>query len=84
MNEPLSCEVRIAQDAEIWAAHLAPDNETIRPIAPGRRAWLQVARGQVVLNDATLNSGDAAAVTDEECVMVRAREPSELLLFDLA
>jgi redox-sensitive bicupin YhaK (pirin superfamily) len=82
--EPLACEVRIVQDAEIWAAQLAADNEAIHPIAPGRRAWLQVARGQVVLNDTSLRSGDAAAVTDEASVMVRAREPSELLLFDLA
>jgi redox-sensitive bicupin YhaK (pirin superfamily) len=82
--DPLAGEVRIAQDAEVWAAQLAADNEAIHRIAPGRRAWLQVARGHVVLNDTSLLSGDAAAVTDEDSVMVRSREPSELLLFDLA
>jgi redox-sensitive bicupin YhaK (pirin superfamily) len=82
--EPLACEVRLLQDAEIWASLLAADNEAIHPIAPGRRAWLQVARGHVVLNDTSLQSGDGAAVTDEDGVTVRAREPSELLLFDLA
>ncbi len=82
--DPRPHEVRIVQDAEIWAALLAPDNEAVHQIAPGRRAWLQVARGRVALNDAELVGGDAAAITDEDIVLVRSREPSELLLFDLA
>ena len=82
--EPLAGEVRIVQDAEMWGALLESDNEAIHPIAPGRRAWLQVARGCVALNTAELSAGDGVAITDEDGLLVRAAAPSELLLFDLA
>jgi len=52
--------------------------------SPGRRAWLQVAKGEIVVGPHTMKMGDALAVTDEESVSVRSRAPSELLLFDMA
>jgi quercetin 2,3-dioxygenase len=82
--DPIADEVRIIQDVELWGALLETDNEAIRSIAPGRRAWLQVARGRIVLNDAELTDGDGVAITDEDGLLVRATAPSELLLFDLA
>ena len=54
------------------------------PLAPGRHAWLQVARGRVTANGRTLNAGDAAALSGEPQVELVAEEGSELLLFDLA
>ena len=82
--DPRPNEVRLVQDAEIWAAKLDADVEAIHPLAPGRRAWLQVARGEVVLGDNVLTAGDAAAITDMADIAVRSKAPSEILLFDLA
>jgi redox-sensitive bicupin YhaK (pirin superfamily) len=82
--EPQDSEVRLVQDAEIWAARLDAGVEAIHALAPGRRAWLQVARGSVRLDGEVLEAGDAAAVTDVEQVAVRAETDAELLLFDLA
>ena len=82
--DPLENEVRIVQDAEIWTAKLDKDVELIHTLAPGRRAWLQVAQGEISLDDQSLRRGDAAAITDQNNVTVRARAPAELLLFDLA
>jgi redox-sensitive bicupin YhaK (pirin superfamily) len=82
--EPLANEVRLVQDAEIWAAKLDGGVEAIHPLAPGRRAWLQVARGQVRLAGQTLKAGDAAAVTDQPQMALRSEQVSEVLLFDLA
>ncbi|HVV28910.1 MAG TPA: pirin family protein [Rhizomicrobium sp.] len=82
--DPRENEVRLVQDAEIWAARLDADVETIHPLEQGRKAWLQVARGEVVLGGETLKAGDAAAVTDQAEITVRSRAPSEVLLFDLA
>ncbi|HEX3756901.1 MAG TPA: pirin family protein [Rhizomicrobium sp.] len=82
--EPLDSEVRLVQDAEIWAAKLDAGIEAIHPLAPGRRAWLQVAKGEVRLAGETLKAGDAAAVADQPQIALRSREPSEVLLFDLA
>jgi quercetin 2,3-dioxygenase len=82
--EPVADEVRLVQDAEIWAARLEAGVEAIHPIAPGRRVWLQVAKGEVAVGDETLKAGDAAAITDQEDVAIRSQQPSEVLLFDLS
>jgi len=82
--DPQPNEIRLVQDAEIWAARLAPDIEAIRSLAPGRRAWVQVAKGEITLGDETLRAGDAAAVTDQEQVTICSNAASEVLLFDLA
>ena len=82
--EPVANEVRLVQDAEIWAAKLDANVEAIHQLAPGRKAWLQVARGEVTVDGQTLQAGDAAAITDQASIAVRSNAPSEVLLFDLA
>jgi len=81
--KPQDNEVRLMQDAEIWAAKLDAGVEAIHPLEQGRRAWLQVVKGEVSLEGRTLRAGDAAAITDQSHVAARSVEPSELLLFDL-
>lgn len=82
--DPLPNEVSIVQDAEIWAAKLDSDVEVIHPLKEGRRAWIQVARGEVDINGQTLKAGDAAGLTDPGTIAVHAKTPSEVLLFDMA
>ena len=82
--QPRENEVRLVQDAEIWTAKLDAGVEAIHPIAPGRKAWLHVARGEVRLGDEVLKAGDAAAITDQAQIAVRSNVESEVLLFDLA
>jgi redox-sensitive bicupin YhaK (pirin superfamily) len=82
--DPRENEVRLVQDAEIWAAKLDAGVECVYNIDPGRRAWLQVAKGSVEVDMARLSAGDAAAITDDEKILVRAHAASEVLLFDLA
>ena len=81
---PRESEVRLVQDAEIWTAKLDAEVEAIHPLAQGRKAWLQVASGEVRLDGQTLKAGDAAAITDQDQIAVRSKAPSEVLLFDLA
>ena len=82
--DPQPNEVRLVQDAEIWAAKLDAGVEAIHPLAQGRKAWLQVAKGEVKLGDEVLKAGDAAAITDVTQIAVRSVSPAEVLLFDLA
>ncbi|HEY4275657.1 MAG TPA: pirin family protein [Rhizomicrobium sp.] len=82
--DPQPNEVRLVQDAEIWATRLDEDMEAIHPLTPGRRAWIQVAKGEISLGDEILRAGDAAAVTDQDQIAIRSRVASEVLLFDLA
>ncbi|HEX4104975.1 MAG TPA: pirin family protein, partial [Rhizomicrobium sp.] len=83
-SEPQPNEVRLVQDAEIWAAKLDGDVEAIHTLAPGRRAWVQVTKGEVSVDTERLSAGDGAAVTDQVQIALRSRTPAELLLFDLA
>ena len=82
--EPRSNEVRLYQDAEIWLAMLSANEEVVHPIEDGRRVWLQVARGIVTAGPHRLVAGDGLAVTDETAIAIRAHEPAEILLFDMA
>ena len=77
--------VEIHQDARIYASLLAKDAQVEHALAPGRHAWLQVARGAVTLNGQALGEGDGAAVSDEQKLAIKgAADDSEVLLFDLA
>lgn len=82
--DPRDNEVKLVQDAEIWAAKFDAGVEAVHQLEKGRRAWLQVASGTVELGDHKLKAGDAAAITDEDRILVHAHAPSEVLLFDLA
>src|SRR5215471_7506309 len=81
--DPRENEVRLVQDAEIWAAKLDQGVEAIHVLEPGRKVWLQVARGEVKLGEETLQAGDAAAISDLGEIAIRSKTPSEVLLFDL-
>ena len=76
--------VTVQQDAQLYAALLAPGEEVSHELPLGRHAWVQVARGQVELNGQRLEAGDGAAASAEERLTISAREPAEILLFDLA
>ena len=76
--------VTVHQDVRLLAARLAPGEEIVHSLAPGRHAWLQIVRGALVMNGTTLAAGDGAAVSDEARLALAASAPSELLLFDLA
>ncbi len=74
----------IRQDARVYASVLAPAEAVALAIGGGRKAWVQVVRGTVVLGDGTmLAAGDAAGMSAQSAVDVRAQSDSEFLVFDL-
>ncbi len=75
--------VKVHQDAELSLAILPRGEEIAHAPRAGRRAWLQVVRGEVMLNGSALSAGDGAAIHDEARVDLRALDDSEILLFDL-
>jgi redox-sensitive bicupin YhaK (pirin superfamily) len=75
--------VTIHQDADVWTALLRPGESVRHALAPGRYAWLHVARGAVSLNGSTLGAGDGAAVSDESELEITGAAGAEVLLFDL-
>jgi redox-sensitive bicupin YhaK (pirin superfamily) len=75
--------VVVHQDVDLYAALLEAGDALEHALKPGRRAWLQVARGTVELNGKPLAAGDGAAVEQESALAIRATGHAEILLFDL-
>lgn len=75
--------ITIHQDTDLYASRLSPRAAVEHSLRPGRTAWVQVARGQVMLNDQALEPGDGAAISGERALDIRARTASEVLLFDM-
>ncbi len=76
--------VTIHQDVNLYAALLEAGEEIVHVIPQKRHVWLQVLRGQVVVNGHKMSHGDGLAVSREERLTVSADIPAEVLLFDLS
>lgn len=76
--------VKIHQDVDLYAAILDKKSRVSHTLQSNRHAWVQVARGSVLLNGLPLEKGDGAAISDEAELVVEATEDTEILLFDLA
>jgi redox-sensitive bicupin YhaK (pirin superfamily) len=75
--------VTIHQDALLFSTRLDNAQAVTHALAPGRRAWVQVARGQVTVNGAVLSAGDGARLENEPAVALTHGEGAEVLVFDL-
>jgi len=76
--------VTAQQDVNIYAAIISPKSEITYTVPKHRYAWLQVARGKVVLGDLTLSAGDAVATHSSETLHLVGQDEAEILIFDLA
>jgi hypothetical protein len=72
----------IRQDAAVLAATLEAGQSATYQLAPGRRAYLVIAKGAATLGGRALGARDAAAITDEAELTLTAIEPAEVLLVD--
>ena len=75
--------MKIHQDARLYAGLFDGDESAELPLAAGRRAWVHVARGEIVANGQTLKAGDALALSDEVAVKLSNGKDAEVLVFDL-
>jgi hypothetical protein len=75
--------VTIHQDARMYAGLFDGDESGALPVAPGRRAYVHVARGAVAVNGVPLQAGDAAKIDAEAEVRVDQGHAAEVLVFDL-
>ena len=75
--------VTIHQDVSLYNAKLNAGTELTYELAAERKAWLQVVRGEVQLNEEPLTAGDGAAIANSSINLV-ASAGAEVLLFDLA
>ena len=83
-NDAREGSVKIHVDATVYAGLFDGGESATINIAPGRRAYVHVARGRVKVNGECLNTGDALKITDTPIITVHNGEHAEVLLFDLA
>jgi redox-sensitive bicupin YhaK (pirin superfamily) len=76
--------VTIHQDVDLFAGRLTAGAKVRHVLKPGRHAWIQMTKDEIVLNGQRLKDGDGAALSDEPSVEIAAQTPAEFLLFDLA
>ncbi|HEX8824820.1 MAG TPA: pirin family protein [Archangium sp.] len=76
--------LKVNQDMRLYSTLLGKGEQAEYALAPGRHAWLQVARGAGSLNGVELKAGDGVALSEESRLMLSASEPLEALLFDLS
>lgn len=75
--------VKIHRDVDLFATLLGAGEATAHELAPGRVAWLQIARGKVRLGDIELKAGDGAAISTSGRLVLAGLDGAEALLFDL-
>jgi len=75
--------VTIHQDAHVYASMLDGKDTVTHRLAPGRRAYIHVARGAVKVNGNALKDGDGARVENESSIELKDAREAEVLLFDL-
>ena len=75
--------VKIHQDVDLYAGLFDGAENARLDLRPGRLGWVQVARGEVIVNGQRLKAGDGAAFRDEPAITIADGKDSEILLFDM-
>jgi quercetin 2,3-dioxygenase len=75
--------VLIHQDARVYAGLFTGAESATLTIAPGRRAYVHLARGALNVNEVALAAGDALQLTDTTALTLQGGQEAEVLVFDL-
>ena len=75
--------VTIHQDARVFAALLDGAETATHALAPGRRGYVHVARGEVTANGHGLKAGDALKLAGEPEIRLAEGRNAEIIVFDL-
>jgi len=75
--------VTIHQDARLYVTLLDGAERASHALAPGRKAYVHVARGALTVNGTPLGAGDALKASGVADVVLEKGEGAEALLFDL-
>ena len=75
--------ITINQDVDMYAAKAQDAGAKTLKTYKHRHIWVQVIKGDVRVEDVTLNSGDGAGITDVENIKLTWDAGSEFIVFDL-
>lgn len=75
--------VTINQEASIYAGRWTAGKEIKFKMASERKAWVQVVRGDLLVNDQQLHVSDGLGISEVQDLNLKAQSDCEFLLFDL-
>lgn len=73
----------INQDAVIYLSDLDKGKQVTYKVLDGRGVYVHVIEGSANVNGQSLNSGDAAKLTEEKEISISAETDSKIILFDM-
>jgi redox-sensitive bicupin YhaK (pirin superfamily) len=76
--------VTIHADARLYAGLFDAGESCNLPLAPGRKGYVHVVRGEIDVNGKRLAAGDAAKLDGETRIELSSGKQAEVLVFDLA
>jgi redox-sensitive bicupin YhaK (pirin superfamily) len=71
-------------DASLYSGLFDADQSATLELAPGRKAYVHLMRGKLLVNGQALCAGDAALLDGEARVAITQGQDAEVLVFDLA
>jgi redox-sensitive bicupin YhaK (pirin superfamily) len=73
----------VHQDVNLYSGLVRERGQVVHDLAPGRRAWIHVASGDIDIDGTQLAAGDAVGIEQADQLVLRGITPAELLVFDL-
>ncbi|MEA2068665.1 MAG: hypothetical protein U9P12_05640 [Verrucomicrobiota bacterium] len=67
-----------------FATYFDPKHTKFRSLRVINEDWIQVIKGELIINGTDLETGDGCAIDEEKTITLVATQTCEFLLFDLA
>ncbi|MEY4074085.1 MAG: hypothetical protein RJA29_1442 [Pseudomonadota bacterium] len=81
---PEQAAVKIHADAALYAGLFDAQESAQLALASGRRGYVHLVRGALLVNGHALQAGDALLLADEPTIQLDHGQDAEVLVFDLA
>ncbi|MGI0058342.1 MAG: pirin family protein [Nitrosotalea sp.] len=82
-NDPNASALHLHQDAAFYLSTLTANGQVQHTLEPGRKSYLFIINGKIKLGNHAMQTRDAAMISHENNLVIRAEEPTELILIDL-
>lgn len=81
--ESQSGAIPIHQDAKLFIADISAGKALDYAADANRKVWIQLATGDVTVNNQAMQAGDGLAIEKEHALKLTAKTKSKILLFDM-
>jgi len=83
LGAPQGGLVSIQQNVNLYGLSLSADMNFRHALEFKKQAWIQVVKGECLVNNESVKAGDGVALSEIEQIAIKAVEECELLFFEL-